>query len=67
VFEYPNVKSLAEHLHALRTGIEVHQDDELEVMAELVQKYSSFADHVPGPDRVDGQVVVSFRTPGLNS
>jgi hypothetical protein len=65
VFEYPNVKFLAEHLHALRTGIEIRQDDELEVMAELVQKYSSFADHVPGPDQVDGQVVVSFRTPGL--
>jgi acyl carrier protein len=41
VFEYPNVKSLAEHLYALRTGIGHRQDDELEFMAKLLQKYSS--------------------------
>ena len=62
VFEYPNVKSLAEYLYALRTGIELRHDDELEVMAELVQKYSSFVKHVPGPEQVGGQVVVSYRT-----
>lgn len=67
VFEYPNVKALSEHLYALRTGMEPRQNDELEIMAELIQKYSSFGMHSPGLDQVHGQVVVSFRTPTLSN
>jgi thioester reductase-like protein len=61
VFEYPNIRSLATHLYTQRTGIEARQEDELQVMIELIEKYSSFKKHVPGPDHVDGQVVVSHR------
>lgn len=70
VFEYPNVKVLSEHLYALRAGIETRQNDELEVMSELIQRYSSFGMHSPGPespDQVHGQVVVCFRTPALSN
>ena len=58
VFEYPNVPALAEHLYSLRTGEESNQTDEIEVMRRLIQKYSTFSRHVPGPDIPEGEVVV---------
>jgi len=61
VFEYPNVPALAEHLYSLRTGEESTQTDEIKVMRQLIQKYSTFNRHVPGPNITDGEVVVSFR------
>lgn len=60
VFEYPNVKSLAAHLYALRTGLEVQTEDELETMVELIEKYSSFDKHIPGSDQVHHEVVVRY-------
>lgn len=59
VFEYPNVPALAEHLYSLRTGEQSNQTDEVEVMRQLIQKYSTFSRHVPGPDIPDAEVVVS--------
>ena len=59
VFEYPNVPALALHLYSLRTGEESCQTDEIEVMRQLIQKYSKFSCHVAGPDVPDGEVVVS--------
>jgi hypothetical protein len=58
VFEYPNVPALAEHLYSLRTGEKSTQTDEIEVMRQLIQKYSTFNRHVPGSDIPDGEVVV---------
>ncbi len=59
VFEYPNVEFLAKHIYALRTGAEARQDNEVEAMAELIQKYSKFAQHQPGAEASNGQIVVS--------
>ena len=59
VFEYPNVETLAEHLYSLRTGADLGKKDEIKVMSDLIQKYSVFTPHFPGPSVVDGEVVVS--------
>lgn len=56
IFEYPNVGKLAAHLYALRTGEEVEQEDEIQAMSQLIQKYSVFEKHVPRRQ----EVVVSF-------
>jgi hypothetical protein len=60
VFEYSNVPALAEHLYSLRTGETSTQTDEIEVMRQLIQKYSAFTRHVPGSDILDGEVVVNI-------
>lgn len=60
VFEYPNISILAEHLYSLRTGEKMGQKDEIELMGELIQKYSTFSRHIPGEDKGDGEVVVSL-------
>ena len=59
VFEYPNVAALAEHLYSLRTGEESAQTDEIEVMKQLIQRYSIFSRHIPGPNVTNGETVVS--------
>jgi acyl carrier protein len=56
IFEYPNIGKLAAHLFALRTGEKMEQEDEVQVMSQLIQKYSSFEKHVP----LRQEVVVSF-------
>ena len=61
VFEFPNISMLADHLHGLRTGKNMSQRDEVELMGELIRKYSTFNLHIPGENEVDGEVVVSFR------
>ncbi|CZR53066.1 related to nonribosomal peptide synthetase MxcG (component of the myxochelin iron transport regulon) [Phialocephala subalpina] len=58
VFEYPNILALAEHLYSVRIGVEVAQADEIEIMRELVQKYSTFKRHVPGSSIADGEVII---------
>ena len=60
VFEYPNISILAEHLYSLRTGEKMGQKDEIELMEQLIRKYSTFTRHVPGEDTQDGEVVVSL-------
>ena len=45
VFEKGNVKSLARHLHELRTGHVAQAEDEVGVMREMIEKYSSFTQH----------------------
>ena len=60
IFEYPNILSLADHLHSLRTGQEMSRVDDIEIMKELTQKYSTFKRHTPGLDVIDGETVVSF-------
>ena len=63
VFEYPNISVLAEHLYSLRTGEKTDQKGEIELMDELIQKYSTFSRHIPGESKVDGEVVVSLCCP----
>jgi Phosphopantetheine attachment site len=60
VFEYPNISILAEHLNSLRTGEQMGQKNEIDLMGELIQRYSTFSAHIPGEDKLDGEVVVSF-------
>lgn len=48
VFEKGTVRALAAYLYALRTGKEVkEEEDEIEVMRELINKYSTFTQHFP--------------------
>jgi nucleoside-diphosphate-sugar epimerase/acyl carrier protein len=42
VFEHPSVAKLAAHLFALRNGELAEQEDEIHVMEQLIEKYSSF-------------------------
>jgi hypothetical protein len=42
VFDSANIKKLAAHLYALRTGNLQDEEDELSVMSQLIDKYSSF-------------------------
>ena len=58
VFEHPNIQSLTEHLWSLRTGETVALESEIDAMADLIQKYSNFKPHVPGPYTPDGDVVM---------
>ncbi|KAL1615644.1 hypothetical protein SLS54_008911 [Diplodia seriata] len=60
VYEKGNVKTLARHLYALRTGEAMGQSDEDELLAmqELVDEFSAFDPHVPGDlPAPDGEVV----------
>ncbi|OQO09905.1 hypothetical protein B0A48_04259 [Cryoendolithus antarcticus] len=49
VFEQGNVRGLARYLHARRTGelAEIDANEELEVMQQLIDKYSVFPPHKP--------------------
>lgn len=44
VFDFANIKRLAAHLYALRTGDQRNEEDELAVMSQLIDKYSSFVE-----------------------
>lgn len=66
VYEKGTLRALAKHLYGLRTGEDVGQSDEEELLAmqELVEEYSSFHPHVPGTAPAPaGEVVVSPPTP----
>ena len=58
VFEYPSIKSLAEHLYSLRTGEKVAVKDEIAIMADLIEKYSTFPQHRPGTSKVSKETIV---------
>jgi len=47
VFEKGTVQELAKHLFHLRTGEKFEQEDEVQVMKELIEDYSSFTQHYP--------------------
>lgn len=47
VFETGTVSSLAEHICAIQSGRQMTQKDEVSVMSELIDKYSSFDPHIP--------------------
>ena len=60
VFEKGNIKALATYLYSLRTGEDIPEnDDEIQVMRDLIEKYSSFTQHFPFTSKYpEGQVVV---------
>jgi hypothetical protein len=60
VFDYPSIAQLAAYLHSLRTGSQLQEKAEVEVMRELVAKYSDFAPFKGGSCGPDEEVVVSL-------
>lgn len=64
IFEYPNARRLAEHLYALRTGSTQEKESEIDVMQELITKYSTFKKHTPVVREV---VLLSGTTGGLGA
>lgn len=59
VFDHPSVAQLSGYLHSLRTGSGLKEKSEVEVMRELVAKYSTFEPFKRGSQVPDGEVVVS--------
>lgn len=59
VFDYPSVVQLSWYLYSLRTGSRIEDKSEVEVMRELVAKYSAFEPFKRGSQVPDGEVVVS--------
>lgn len=49
VFETGTISNLAERVHALQTGGPAPVEDELSLMSKLIEKYSTFGKHTPGP------------------
>ncbi|KAJ5639473.1 uncharacterized protein N7484_007335 [Penicillium longicatenatum] len=47
VFEKGTVGALAKHLLKLRTGQEFDQEDEVQIMRGMIDRYSSFTHHTP--------------------
>ncbi|OJJ51653.1 hypothetical protein ASPZODRAFT_127770 [Penicilliopsis zonata CBS 506.65] len=47
VFEKGTVSALARHLYQMRTGQAAEEEDELQVMRQLIERYSSFPQHTP--------------------
>lgn len=58
VFEKGTVSALAKHLYQMRTGEEFEAEDELEVMREMIEKYSRFTHHHPTLTRKSESEVV---------
>ncbi|KAF5011710.1 hypothetical protein FDECE_2170 [Fusarium decemcellulare] len=58
VFDYPSVAQLSGYLHSLRTGSTLQEKSEVEIMQELVAKYSTFEPFKPGTQVPDGEVVL---------
>ncbi|KAM5344199.1 hypothetical protein ACJ41O_012736 [Fusarium nematophilum] len=58
VFDYPSVFQLSGYLHSLRTGTELKEKSEEEVMQELVAKYSRFEPFTRGTQVPDGEVIL---------
>lgn len=53
VFEKGTVKALAAYLYALRTGKDVdEEEDQVEVMRQLINKYSTFTQHFPSSNTI---------------
>ncbi|KAJ5797836.1 uncharacterized protein N7503_007132 [Penicillium pulvis] len=47
VFEKGTIGALARHLFKLRTGQEFEEEDEMQIMREMIDRYSSFTHHTP--------------------
>ena len=62
VFEKGNVKALARYLYCLRTGEVEEENNEVELMREMIEKYSVFETHSKDgfPPKPEKDVVVSI-------
>ncbi|KAJ5675545.1 hypothetical protein N7462_008442 [Penicillium macrosclerotiorum] len=59
VFEKGTVNALAKHLYQMRTGQEFEAEDEIQVMREMIEKYSTFTQHFSStPNQGEKQVVI---------
>ncbi|KAI4602821.1 putative NRPS-like protein biosynthetic cluster [Pestalotiopsis sp. 9143b] len=58
IYETGNIRGLARHLEALRDGTSVQSNDDLQVMQNLIDKYSSFTPHSSGGKPLPSQEVV---------
>ncbi|KAL1617192.1 putative NRPS-like protein biosynthetic cluster [Diplodia seriata] len=58
VFDHPSVSALARHLYALRTGEDASQVSKEEEMQALIEKYSTFREHIPQTREVEGEYVI---------
>ena len=60
IYDKANVARLARYLYALRLDDIAQEDDkgEIEGMRDLIKKYSTFIEHVPGASSVSGGQVV---------
>lgn len=71
VFEKGTIKQLAKHLYQLRTGEGAISDaeDEIAVMQEMIERYSSFAKHFPtrGSQPTNQVVLVTGATGNLGA
>lgn len=70
VFEKGTVKALAKHLYQLRTGEEASEaEDEINVMREMIDRYSSFTKHFPAniPQPQSEVVLVTGATGNLGA
>lgn len=59
VYEYPSVELLAQHISSLRNGGTSSKDDEIDIMRQLIAKYSDFAPRQAGDIQPDEETVVS--------
>ncbi|KAF7715772.1 NRPS-like protein biosynthetic cluster [Penicillium ucsense] len=58
VFEKGTVHALAKHLHHMRVGQDTVGDDEIQIMRDMIQKYSHFRHHHPTISRQPEEQVV---------
>ncbi|MCJ1445536.1 MAG: hypothetical protein MMC23_006041 [Stictis urceolatum] len=64
VFEHSNINKLATHLYCLRTGETIQRDDEIELMRELINKYSVFPKFTSGTSKAEGETILLTGTTG---
>lgn len=64
IFDYPNVRSLAKHIYALRTGEAEEETSEIEEMKQLIAKYSSFTQQTPGTIQPERETIILTGTTG---
>jgi hypothetical protein len=60
VFEFPSISSLAQELYRLRTGGSSTSFSITDKMEELISKYSTFDEHIPVANSLEGHYLVSL-------
>lgn len=65
LYETGNVKLLARQLERLRSGAGDEEQDQLKIMENLIEKYSSFKSHVPGSVAQPEKELVVSLTPSM--
>lgn len=63
-FDNPTIKLLAQHLISLRSGVSDTSNSVEDTMRSLIEKYSTFVQHKPLPNGLDGRYIVITGTSG---